>query len=252
VSITANATFLNQFWNFSIYPGTNGPFWSLSFEFWYYAIFAAGVYFRGARRIVCLLGLVLIAGPKILVGLPVWLLGAGVYQALRQLPKCGPLAGLSIWLASFGLALAFAYFHVYDFLTVNFPETSQRASTQWFVNFWPASYLIGLIVAANIFGFYGFSEKAYWIMAKFSRPIRWAAGISFGLYLFHYPLMYLVKAVLWSVGAVEGFLFVVLVYLVPFLISVYFAVLCERYKNYFYLGIKAVFTKLFPASRLTQ
>jgi len=34
-SMAINALFLNQIWNLSIYPGTNGPFWSLSYEFWY-------------------------------------------------------------------------------------------------------------------------------------------------------------------------------------------------------------------------
>jgi peptidoglycan/LPS O-acetylase OafA/YrhL len=249
-SLTANATFLNQIWNLNIYPGTNGPFWSLSFEFWYYAIFAAGVYLRGWRRVMCLLGLALIAGPKILVGLPVWLLGAGVYQALRLLPKCGPRTGFSIWLISLGLAFAFSYFHVHDFLTANFPATAQRAASQWFVNFWPTSYLIGLLVAANIFGFSGFSEKAHWVFVKFSRPIRWAAGISFGLYLFHYPLMYFVKAALWSLGMVDGYLFVALVYFVPFVISAYFALVCERHKNHFLLGIRSMSVKLFSSQSL--
>jgi peptidoglycan/LPS O-acetylase OafA/YrhL len=251
-SLTANATFLNQIWHLNIYPGTNGPFWSLSFEFWYYAIFAAGVYLRGWRRVMCLLCLGLIAGPKILVGLPVWLLGAGVYQALRGWPKCGPRAGLAIWLGSLGLACAFSYFHVYEGLTATFPETAQRASTQWFVNFWPASYLIGLIVAANIFGFSGFSDKAHWLLAKFSGPIRWAAGISFGLYLFHYPLMYLVKAALWSLGIVDGNAFVALVYAVPFVISAYVALLCERNKNYYSLQVKAMAIRLFQPRRAAQ
>lgn len=250
-SLAANATFLNQIWNLNIFPGTNGPFWSLSFEFWYYAIFAAAVYLRGLRRVICLICLSLIAGPKILVGLPIWLLGAGTYEAFKRLPKCGPRLGFLIWLTSIGLALAFSYFHVYDFLTSHFPETAQRAAHEWFVNFWPASYLIGIIFAINIFGFFGFSESIYWLLLKISAPIKWAAGISFGLYLFHYPLMYLVKAALWSFGIVEGYLFVVLVYLLPFLISAYFAVVCERNKNYFLLGIKAICVKLFPPSRLT-
>ena len=251
-SLTANATFLNQIWNLNIYPGTNGPFWSLSFEFWYYAIFAAGVYLRGWRCVMCLLCLVLIAGPKILVGLPVWLLGVGGYQALRGLPKCGPLAGLSIWLSSLGLAFAFSYFHVHDFLSANFPETAQRASTQWFVNFWPASYLIGIIVAANIFGFSGFSEKVHWILAKFSGLIRWGGGISFGLYLFHYPLMYLVKAALWSIGMVGGDFFVALIYVLPFVISAYFALVCEQNKNYFLLRTRAMSVRFFQPSRSLQ
>ena len=39
--LAINFFFMQQVWNFTVIPLSNGPFWSLSFEFWYYVIFGA-------------------------------------------------------------------------------------------------------------------------------------------------------------------------------------------------------------------
>src|SRR5437868_2521206 len=59
-AILANLIFLDQFWSFSIWPGTNGPFWSIAFEFWYYAIFGAAFYLSGRWRIITVIAAFLI------------------------------------------------------------------------------------------------------------------------------------------------------------------------------------------------
>jgi peptidoglycan/LPS O-acetylase OafA/YrhL len=243
-SLTANATFLNQLWNLNIYPGTNGPFWSLSYEFWYYAIFAVAVFLRRWARVggVCLVAL--IAGPKIMVGLPIWIMGAGVYGAIRFLPKCKPAVGQFIWAASFGLAVAFWYFDVHDGLTSQFPLVAQWAAQQWAVDFWPTSYLVGAIVAMNIYGFACIAHQSDSILTRLAPAVRTTASASFGLYLFHYPLMYLVKAVLWSLDLTDGYFYVALVYSLPFVMSVYLALLCERHKALYLRTISGMPGKL--------
>jgi peptidoglycan/LPS O-acetylase OafA/YrhL len=243
-SLTVNALFLNQIWGLNIYPGTNGPFWSLSYEFWYYAIFAVAVFLRGWARVGIVFLVAIIAGPKILVGLPIWMMGACVYGALKILPKFEPVVGYMIWIASLGLAVAFWYFHIDDWLTSQFPSTAQRAAKQWSVNFWPSSYIIGALVAMNIYGLACIANKFDVLLPRLSPVIKAVASTSFGLYLFHYPLMYLVKGVLWSIGIVDGYFFVATVYLLPFGISTYLALLCERHKGYFARALSAMSAKL--------
>ena len=52
VVFLAAATFTNEIWFSSIRPFSNGPFWSLGYEAWYYAIFGVWTFTRGRRRLV--------------------------------------------------------------------------------------------------------------------------------------------------------------------------------------------------------
>ena len=36
--------FLNQLWFFDLAPFSSGPFWSVAYEFWFYALFAAAFF----------------------------------------------------------------------------------------------------------------------------------------------------------------------------------------------------------------
>ena len=79
------AGFLNEIWFFSAAPPLNGPLWSLSFEFWYYLIFGLW-YFRkpGWKNLILPFAACVIAGPKILLLMPVWLLGCAAYRIPRS------------------------------------------------------------------------------------------------------------------------------------------------------------------------
>ncbi len=80
------ACFLQNIWNFSASPATNAPFWSLSYEFWYYVFFAVAVFVRPRRaRFYVLMALSLLVGPNILLLMPCWLLGAGLFFSRARL-----------------------------------------------------------------------------------------------------------------------------------------------------------------------
>lgn len=228
-SMAINALFLNQIWNLSIYPGTNGPFWSLSYEFWYYIIFAACFYCRGRKRVIAVILAALVAGPLILAAFPIWLLGTYIYLALRRGEGAGKRIGWLLWISSFVAAYAYSQFELNSVLRAAFPELA--ASAQWGVNFWPASYLIGLMVAANIYGFALMRETFLPLLEKFSGVIRVGAGLSFGLYLFHYPLMYFFKALLHASGVTGGHQFIIAMYALPFIVSTVLAFYAEKHKD---------------------
>ena len=228
-SIGLNALFLNQVWHANIYPGTNGPFWSLSYEFWYYMIFAAGVYFSGKKKYIAIACAAAIAGPDILVGLPIWLLGSAVHFAVAR-RGASAWVGWTFWLGSIVAALAFSAFNAGLVLVETFPGIA--AGAKWKVGFWPASYLIGVLVAINIYGFSLIADRFQAVLNRFAWPIQVGADISFGLYLFHYPLMYFVKAILYGAKLTSGPVFVAAIYVVPFLIAAWLAILCERHKGW--------------------
>src|SRR5262249_47186410 len=80
--------FLNQMRHWSVIPGSNLPYWSLSYEFAYYLLFGIAFYMRGWIRPVLLIACGALAGLRILLLLPVWLLGWIVWRLRNRLsPK---------------------------------------------------------------------------------------------------------------------------------------------------------------------
>ena len=85
--------------------GSNGPLWSLSYEFWYYVIFPliwVAFYRRQAwlGQIICLLLtaiILLFVGRGIALHFPIWLLGVSAHLArnyANKLPRTGVLVGV--------------------------------------------------------------------------------------------------------------------------------------------------------------
>lgn len=236
-SIGINALFLNQVWQANIYPGTNGPFWSLSYEFWYYILFAAAVYVTGRKKVLAVASAALVAGPAILVGFPIWLMGSGLHFAVARY-RASTLVGWACWVGSFAAVYAFSFFDLGHVLAQAFPGIA--AGAKWKVDFWPESYLIGALVALNIYGFAVIGDRFQALLKACAAPIRFGADISFGLYLFHYPLMYLVKAVMFGAGFTAGPVLIGVVYTVPIIVAAFLALQCEKHKNLIGVAIDRV------------
>jgi len=75
-----SAVFLGESWTLSVVPGSDIPYWSLNYEAWYYVLFAAAVFLQGGRRIAALVTAALLAGPKILILFPIWLMGVAAWR----------------------------------------------------------------------------------------------------------------------------------------------------------------------------
>jgi len=100
--------FLGQNWTLEMFPGSNIAFWSLDYEAWYYILFGLAMFLEGRRRIVALVGAALLAGPRILLLLPLWLMGWSAWRWRALLPKqLGVLVALGavtafIWTQALG------------------------------------------------------------------------------------------------------------------------------------------------------
>ncbi|MEO1615473.1 MAG: acyltransferase, partial [Planctomycetota bacterium] len=99
--LAANLTFANQLWFANIRPLSNAPFWSLGYEFWFYAIFACTTFLSGWNRIATTLIVAVIAGPKILLLFPVWWMGVWSFRTGRTMQRKTGLL-LLIWTITFG------------------------------------------------------------------------------------------------------------------------------------------------------
>lgn len=188
-------TFSTQAWSSNVNVGSNGPFWSVAYEAWYYVGFGVAVFCRGPMRLVLLALIALIVGPPILLLAPCWLLGVGLERALRRdhmaaLPKAAAWAlALAPWaLYAGGLAL-----HVPGHLTALTDAVLHRlALPDYVLGFsdefiW--NFLIAVLMATHFIGVYRLAQEATWIGARAATAIRWLAGATFSVYLFHYPVL---------------------------------------------------------------
>jgi peptidoglycan/LPS O-acetylase OafA/YrhL len=203
--LVPSAFFLNQIWFYPIVPLSNGPVWSIGFEFWYYAIFACIVYFEGLRRV----GLVCLAaafvGPRILLLSPAWFLGAGCYHLLKRWKPAKPLAGwLFFVLPLCPLVLEFSEGKLALFVSA----TGAWIGANPTVEMWEYCdrfvwwYIAGILIALHFIGASAVSLQIEAVLGSFSRVIRRAAGVTLSIYLFHLPLLLLYTAILkdWHPG----------------------------------------------------
>lgn len=77
--VLQNLTFTVGWWGYGPAPLSNAPFWSLSFECVYYALYGFWRYAPRARRWAVPL-LLLAAGPSIALLFPIWLLGVALHD----------------------------------------------------------------------------------------------------------------------------------------------------------------------------
>ena len=162
--------------------GTNGPLWSLAYEFWYYILFPLAVLFAvggsPVRRLgrLAAFGVVLIfVGWKIDVYFLIWLMGVAVVLLVDASARVYSRTGRWLALASFATAYA---------LLLRYP-----------INILLSDFIIGVLFSLSLLfllceGNKVSTEGVYPVGAAF------LAKISYTLYLTHVPLLAFISAVL--------------------------------------------------------
>lgn len=239
VRAAAALSFTAECWFLSIQPFSNGPYWSLCYEVWYYAIFAAWHYLTGYRRLLVAAVLCGLAGPKILALFPVWLLGLAVY---RWQARQGTAGGALLMLGAGGALIAL--------VTSGLTEASARmmrwamgeALFHWmsYASNFPADYAVGLLVAACLVGAGGVRMA---VPLAVLRAIRWAAGATFSIYLFHRPVIFMLLSVATPEVAQGSALALVMATVA---ITVVLSYATERRKQAWRTGCRMVAARLLP------
>jgi peptidoglycan/LPS O-acetylase OafA/YrhL len=180
--------FLGEQWNTHRFPGSDGPYWSLGFEVWYYVAFGVFIFApRGWRWLGAAATLVFI-GPKVAALFPIWLLGVTSYRFCAS-GRIGVLFGWLLFAAPIvGIALyqAFGQPHQQQFSNLSWTADRIEALAR--------DYFIALMFAAHIVGFSAVSRTVAPFIERGSRAIRWLAGATFSIYLVHLPIMHAVAA----------------------------------------------------------
>lgn len=192
-TIALNLSFLNfnSFFPRVVPPG-GGPYWSLTFEVFYYVIFFLYTYWRhpASLALICALCVFLGAGPVLLF--PIWLLGCAAYR--MKLPESRNIAWL-IFITSLVVSVAIYQIGLRDILGKigqRSPFSFSPHYTKDFLYF----YIVGILVAANLVSTREICLHISEIPTAITRPIRFLAGVSFSMYLLHLPLMRLGEALI--------------------------------------------------------
>ncbi|MBV0913468.1 acyltransferase family protein [Anianabacter salinae] len=161
--------------------GSNQPLWTISLEFWFYAVFgvlALGLATSAAPRwalVAVSAVMAVVLGTVFLVYFALWAIGA--LLALVGRPRRIP------WLAAFLLFLGIV------------------AAARLFQSVTDAGE--GLRTAKNIVVALSFAlllactrGRQLWLIERFGPLNRWLADFSYSLYLVHYPVMLFVLAIL--------------------------------------------------------
>ena len=187
--LIASLTFLNEAWGVDLTPGSNLPYWSLGFEVPFYALYGVAIFASGARRIILLVVACLVFGPRIIVYFPMWLLGVAAIRVTGKLPIRKGIGWLLLLSSAFAclLGLTMVFFFGYGTLASGaIPEHSPDQIAN--------DYIIAGLFTAIIIGFSAVSSSFAWL-CRFESPIRWLAGATFSLYLFHYPILMFMASV---------------------------------------------------------
>lgn len=177
--------------------GTNGPYWSLSYEAAFYALFAVAFYLRGVRRAVLLALGALVFGLNILLLMPAWLMGVWLYHrmAAGNLPRGRAALALAVLpVLAYGTALATGVPDALQALTAPLDRALDlRFSDE---PIWNAA--LGLLVVAHLAGMAGVLREGS--LARIGPRAAWLAGGSFSLYLIHYPVLQFFGSILPKLG----------------------------------------------------
>jgi peptidoglycan/LPS O-acetylase OafA/YrhL len=190
--LAASGVFLNQIWFLDVRPLSNNPFWSLSYEWWYYAAFGFFMLIPGRAGALLALAALAVMGPKILLLFPVWLMGVVVYRRLQVRREIPIAAAVPMFLAPLGVVGVFALDRLLR-LREHIEALVDPHTIAFSIIFIPA-ILFGALVALNIYAFPSLERFLAPGLMRIERPVRWVAGATLSIYLFHYPLLYLFGA----------------------------------------------------------
>jgi peptidoglycan/LPS O-acetylase OafA/YrhL len=170
-------SFLGSSWTLVMPPGSDLPYGTLNYEAWYYILFAVATFLQGRRRIVALAVAALLAGPKVLLFFPLWLMGLSAWRWRNALPR------------QLGVPTAFgALAALIGFEAVGGQRLFQQADSLWLPwQFSPYDYIVSALVALIIAGLVNVRLPVPGPAVQ--RLIRLLAGTTFGLYLLHFPLL---------------------------------------------------------------
>ena len=181
------ASFLNETWFLSVRPGTNSPLWSLSYELFYYLIFGLIMLLPTLKKKIIAGGIAaLLAGPKVILLFPCWLVGALTYKGCKYWRTNTILSWLLIIPSATFLVHRMVErwnnWHPGEIQGLGLPPLFYSA--KYFDDYCTAVALGLLIFGCSRWLKLSDDRKTF-----FGSLLQHLAGCSFSVYVIHFPLM---------------------------------------------------------------
>ncbi len=189
--------FFGEWWNFHLFVGSDGPYWSLNYEVWYYFIFGAVVFVKSRLKWLVAMFILILVGPRIAVYFPLWLIGVGAYKLYHSglISKLSSSVSVVVGVGCFAAALLICVM-----LKLYVPMTGAMYNPIAFNCFgfynWLYFTATGLAFSLTILSVTATATHVKPLLNRFERPIRWVAGATFTLYLGHRPILIFLAAAL--------------------------------------------------------
>ena len=234
--IFVNLIFFAQSWNWTYAPLSNEPFWTLSYEVFYYAIYAVLLYFGGFKRWFWFVALCILAGQHIVLLLPLWLFGCVLHDMYQRF-RAPSISAVRLHLGFLGAGLTGVVVMPY---LVRLIIAAKNVVTRLFlahhhrpVNLHWAYiyYAIGLPLGFGLLWSMLLLERLRVNdKTSFARAVRVLSEATFPIYLIHFPLFVLIAAIIPYNRYNSWFKLGMLALLI--VISVPLAQPTSRFKNY--------------------
>lgn len=185
IDILRNMFFLDHVWVLGRGVSLNPPYWSLTYEVWYYLLFAVMFFLRGLPRVWIGMGIVLLSGPALWVLMPTWFLGVLLcfvprityFETRGKLALLAVAVSVPIIIVEFGIDLV-----VQKWIASHVPFVWRLAfSTKFLTDF--------VIALAFFVSFLVLGSLNFKVAPSVVRLGSFLAGFSFTLYLFHEPML---------------------------------------------------------------
>lgn len=167
----------------------NRAFWSLDYEVWYYVLFAGAAYYGGWKRLVLLPIILFLAGPRVLVYLPLWLAGVAVFHLHSRVTISDRLAAWLFFASLFAVA-ALRVCGVDQMLDAfvkaalgGWPQRHMQNSQNF-----ASHYTLVVLIAINLFAA-NYMRLRIFANQRVASAIVYVASFTFALYLMHMPFL---------------------------------------------------------------
>jgi peptidoglycan/LPS O-acetylase OafA/YrhL len=185
--VIASALFLNHAWGWWLEPPLDIPYWSLSYEMAFYILFGLWRFAGSGWRIAGVVLTAVLFGPGIVALFPMWLLGVGCYRFRLSL-AVGRRMGLLLTVGSAAIVIGLAVARYGTGIFTGASGMMEHSLPQI-----AEDYLVAGLFAVHIVGFSAIASDFNWI-TRYRRSIRWSAGATFSVYLFHHLILLVLSA----------------------------------------------------------
>ncbi len=177
----AGLSFCNELWALNVVQGSNAAYWSMGYEVPYYVIFGLALYAPARWRVAAVALALLVAGPAIVLLLPIWLMGVAAYR-YTQRHVLSVQRGRQLFFGSLAVWL------LYEVAVLHWGRPDLPVNAVFKRHQVLQDYVIGICFTANIVGFNAAAPALGAMLLRHATAIRWVAGATFTLYLCHFSI----------------------------------------------------------------